>query len=750
MPEPALPPDEATIEAWLSGELSHHEAAGLEQYFTQNPPREEGVPAALRALKAEEPPQEEVAQLVRRLRNFGPSPLPSARPDAWKEMLAPCEKDGVLGTLGHYEVLEVIASGGMGIVFRARDPELNRIAALKALSPDLASNGTARTRFLREARAAAALEHDNILPLYSVHNDPSPWFAMRYVAGGTLQDALDGGEEFPLARLKSIATQVASALATAHQSAIIHRDIKPANILLEAGSDRIWVGDFGIARSIADPSLTYAGSVAGTPLYMSPEQAEGVLLDGRSDLFSLGSMLYHCATGQSPFAGETSAAVLQNVSKGEPVKLRSLNGKLPPWFERFLERLLEKDPAHRYRTAGEVISVLESEQAPLSKDKKRQLAVIFSCMGAALLILALLQIPAARDFTNQALIPITGHRFSIQGRLGTSASFATMIDRARARETILLYGDEPIPVEIVTIPADKPLTLRAAPRSHPVLLGTGPNAHLKSFSSLEVIGLTFRSPTMGRTSPPSLWLTGETNIARNCLFEARHKPSNFNSAGRPAAITLGNHANLEVEDCRFDLSEVAAVAIWDRRPDAPGLTPKHLRFSRSLITGSRSVTIIRVDSSIGVQLSYQDCLVATDCIVMDYWNQRLKPVGIESSNTIFAPQHAFLWASREEKETAAKLIEWTSSKDLFRSGPPFFSNALLLPQPKKDNLIVSRVTWQQVAETHFQQSQDLAFPFPSNPLVVSRFREQISPAKPIPLTAIKILEAIESQETRRK
>lgn len=732
MSAPPPPPDDATIEAWLSGELSHQEAAGLEQYFAQNPPLEQEVPSALRHLGTGARPEREVTQLVQLLRNLGPVSLPPTRPDAWKELLTDSEKDGVLGTLGSYEVLEVIASGGMGIVFRARDPELNRIAALKALSPDLASNGTARTRFLREARAAAALEDDNILPLYSVHNDPSPWFAMRYVGGGTLQDALDQGEDFPLARLKSIAQQVASALAAAHRAQIIHRDIKPANILLEEKSDRIWVGDFGIARSIEDPSLTYAGNVAGTPLYMSPEQAEGMLLDGRSDLFSLGSVLYHCATGQSPFAGETSAAVLQNVSKGKLLKLRSLNRKLPSWFERFLEKLLEKDPAQRYSSAEEVIRALEVEQTPLSKKKKNQQAALLIGAAATLLLVGLLQLPSLRDLTNRALIPVTGHRFSIQGRLGTSGSFAQAIERAKAHETILLHGDEPIPVDIVTIPAEKPLTLRPGRDSHPVLLSTSPNSHLKSFSSVEVMGLTFRSPAMARTSPPALSLLGPENVLRDCLFDARHQPSNFNSAGRPAAIMLGNEADLLVEDCRFELSEVAAVAVWDRRPEDPKPIPKLVHFSRSLITGSRSVTIIRVDHSIGLRLRYRDCLVATDCIVMDYWNQGLKPVVIESTDSIFAPQHAFLWGSGERKETATSRIEWRSKNDIFRREIPFFSNALVLPQPKEDSLIHSRAQWQREATSDFQGSRDLAMPFPktpSAPLTIAAFREQLGLSK---------------------
>ncbi|MGJ8726424.1 MAG: serine/threonine-protein kinase [Roseibacillus sp.] len=730
MPEPDYSPDESTIDAWLSGNLSHAEAAGLEQYFSQNPPTQEKVPSALRAAANNEPPQDKVTHLVKLLSTIGTMPLPPVRPDAWQDILTPSETEDILGTLAHYEVLEVIASGGMGIVFRARDPELERLVAIKALSPDLASNSTARIRFLREAKAAAALEHDNILPLYSVHNDPSPWFAMRYVDGGTLQDALDSGKKLPLSRLKSIALQTASALAAAHQAGIVHRDIKPANIMLEKDSDRIWVCDFGIARSITDPSLTYAGNVAGTPLYMSPEQASGVLLDGRSDLFSLGSVLYHCATGQFPFAGETSAAVLKNVSKSEPAKPRSLNGELPTWFERLLEKLLQKDPAQRYPDAAALIETLESEKAPLSPEKRLRRTIFCTLLLTSLLIIALLQWAPARNLTNQGLLAITGHSYSIKDRLGTFNDLAAVIETAQAKDTVVLHRSEVIPIDIVTIPKNKPLTFRAAKGASPVLANTGPNAHIKSFASIRLIGLTFRPHEFSKNSPGCLHLSGETNLIRDCLFEGNSTPLNSNTPGRPSIISLGNHSSARIEDCRFHLSEVAVVSAWDRRPEQEGLTPNRIDFKRSLLTGSRSVTIIRVDSSVGLRISYQDCLVATDCVVMDYWNMKLKPLSIRSQNTIFAPQHAFLWASGESAKTAVSLIKWQSENDVYRIGAPFYSSATILPKPSKGSLVTLRAMWLRNSKGSFLGSKDLEFSFPGIKPDLRSLQEALSEEAP--------------------
>ncbi|MDQ8190151.1 serine/threonine-protein kinase [Roseibacillus persicicus] len=714
MPEPARPPDDATIDAWLAGNLSHEESEGLEKYFAENPPPEEKVPAALSGIAATTTPPEEVSQLMKLLRTVGPSPLPPVRPGIWKEILTPSEAEGVLGTLGPYEVTDVIATGGMGIVFRARDPVLKRIAALKALSPDLAGNATARERFLREARAAAALEHDNILPLYSVHNDPSPWFAMRYVSGGNLQDALDRKEDFPLPRLKSIALQAASALAAAHQAGIVHRDIKPANIMLEENSERIWVCDFGIARSITDPSLTYQGSVAGTPLYMSPEQAVGELLDGRSDLFSLGSVLYHCATGRFPFAGETSAAVLKNVAKSEPPHPRKLNSKLPSWFARLLEKLLEKDPAERFPDADALIASLESERAPIGKKKARRRRILLSLATISLVAFGLLQLPQVRDQTNRVLVNLSGESFTIRGQLGTHETLSGAIQAAAPNATVELHRSEVIPVNIITIPAGKPLAIRAVHGARPVLANTGPNAHLKSFSPLFLEGLTFQPKKMERTSPGCLSLVGERHLIRNCTFIASTGPMNVNSAARPAVIQSSNGSLVRVKDCRFQLSEASVASVWDRRPQDTNPEPSRILFTDSLLTGSRALTIIRVDSNCGIDVGFERCLVSTDAVIMDHWNAPLKRVRIRSKATTFAPQHAFIWAARESPNAAAELIQWNSENDIFRLGAAFYSKAIVLPKPTKGTLVTLRSMWTRKAKGSFRKSRDLEFAFPGN------------------------------------
>jgi hypothetical protein len=231
-----------------------------------------------------------------------------------------------LGRLGRYEVIERIGRGGMGIVLKALDPGLGRIVAIKVLAPELAETNDARRRFTREARAAAAVCHDNVVTIHAVSEDGIlPYLVMQYVAGQSLQKKIDRVGPLGLSEILRIGMQVAAGLAAAHAQGLVHRDIKPANILLENGVERVRITDFGLARAIDDASLTRDGTVAGTPNYMSPEQARGDLVDRRSDLFSLGSTLYTMCTGQPPFRAPAVVAILWKVSDDPPRQNETLS-----------------------------------------------------------------------------------------------------------------------------------------------------------------------------------------------------------------------------------------------------------------------------------------------------------------------------------------------------------------------------------------------------------------------------------------
>jgi urea transport system substrate-binding protein len=278
------------------------------------------------------------------------------------KIFGPPDAPGELGTLAHYRVLNQLGQGGMGAVFLAKDPQLDRTVALKVMLPEMAAEASARERFLREARAVAAIKNDHVITIYQVgqYNDV-PFLAMELLQGRTLDEQLEKTPSLPLAEVLRIGREVAVGLAAAHQKALVHRDIKPANIWLETPTGRVKILDFGLARTAKTKShLTETGLVIGTPDFMSPEQARGDAVDARSDLFSLGIVLYCLCTEEMPFQGKTVMAVLTALAVSTPKPVREINPKIPEPLADLIMRLLEKDPARRPATAEEVVDTIKA------------------------------------------------------------------------------------------------------------------------------------------------------------------------------------------------------------------------------------------------------------------------------------------------------------------------------------------------------------------------------------------------------
>ncbi len=276
-----------------------------------------------------------------------------------REWLDPTDDPHMLGRFGGYEIVGIIGQGGMGVVMKGYEPALNRFVAIKVLAPLLASSGAARQRFAREAKATAAVLHDNVIPIHRVDETHDlPYLVMPYVADAPLQQRIDQEGPLPLVAVLRIGEQIAAGLAAAHSHGLVHRDIKPANILLENGVERVRITDFGLARAADDGSLTRTGVIAGTPQYMSPEQARGESVAARSDLFSLGSVLYVMATGRLPFRAETSYGILRRIIDTEPRPIREINPQLPPWLETIIAKLHAKTIQDRYASAEEVADLL--------------------------------------------------------------------------------------------------------------------------------------------------------------------------------------------------------------------------------------------------------------------------------------------------------------------------------------------------------------------------------------------------------
>ena len=291
--------------------------------------------------------------------------------------LSPSSREDSLGRLGHYEILEVVGSGAFGTVLKAFDEKLHRVVAIKVLAPEMASTSPARKRFSREARSSAKVRHENVVQIYAVEDEPIPYLVMEYIPGQTLQQRLDGTGPLSIQEVLRIGKQIADGLAAAHAQELIHRDIKPGNILLDTSvNDHVKITDFGLARTADDASMTQSGMIAGTPLYMAPEQALGQKLDQRADLFSFGSVLYQMLSGRPPFRAPNTVAVLKRVVEDAPRPIQEIIPEVPQWVSELIGHLHAKDPDQRYSSARDVSEILAQCLADVQEGRQPRIPTL--------------------------------------------------------------------------------------------------------------------------------------------------------------------------------------------------------------------------------------------------------------------------------------------------------------------------------------------------------------------------------------
>jgi len=358
-------------------------------------------------------------------------------------------------TLSHYNITRKIASGGMGVVYEAEDSRLGRRVALKFLPEQMAQNSQLSERFQREARAASALNHPNICTIHAIENvDGQNFLVMELLEGQTLAHML-GRVSFTMDKLLPIATQIADALESAHAKGIVHRDIKPANIFLtERGQVKIL--DFGLVKIEADDlhtneqhstkiepqhQLTSPGAAMGTASYMSPEQARGHLVDARTDLFSLGSVLYQMAGGVLPFAGDTAAVIFDAILNRDPEPLDKLNPTLPAEFSRIVSKLLEKDRTLRCQSATELKTDLNRLKRNLDSGVKRAAELTESKSGVPK--------PGTKSVAVLYFENLSAAKEDEYLRDGITEDIITELSKIRglntfSRPTVLAFRDKPV------------------------------------------------------------------------------------------------------------------------------------------------------------------------------------------------------------------------------------------------------------------------------------------------------------------
>jgi TolB-like protein/predicted Ser/Thr protein kinase len=359
-------------------------------------------------------------------------------------------------TISHYRIVDKLGQGGMGIVYRAHDTKLDRPVALKFLAPELTRDETARQRFVQEAKAAAALNHPNIVTIYEVDEiDGQTFIAMEYIAGSSLRERIAAGP-LPVGEAEAITTQIARGLGRAHEQGIVHRDVKPGNILLTADG-QVKIVDFGLAMLAGQTRLTRTGTTLGTVAYMSPEQARGDEVTHLTDVWALGVIHYEMVTGRPPFRGDNAQAQIFSILNTQPEPLSQCAPTVPPFHDRIIERALAKDPRARFQSAPELARSLQSQAVdelpttPMIAEQRRPAVRLPSrrlLTGLSLLLGAVfglgylaLRPRSAGDFQERDWLLITEFKdLAGEGGLQNALREALVVDMQQSRHVNVLAG----------------------------------------------------------------------------------------------------------------------------------------------------------------------------------------------------------------------------------------------------------------------------------------------------------------------
>lgn len=480
---------------------------------------------------------------------------------------------------GPYEIQSKLGTGGMSVVFTAYDHILDRQVAIKFLSAELENSQTARQRFLREAKSAAAVENDFIVPIYTADDvDGFPFLVMSLIEGQSLQQRIDEPSPLSIGQTVRIGTQIAKGLKAFHSRGLVHRDLKPSNILLQKPDDRVRITDFGLAKCTDDNQLTKSGTVLGTPNYMSPEQALGLQVDFRSDIYGLGAILYACVTGRAPFEGPTSLQILNQLRENPPCSILDLKPDTPTWLVQVIERLMTRDPDLRYQNSDEIVEAL-SQHSELTnptatgESSKKQLALYATLIITLTLTATYFLWPGnpASDAVSPVVVPtpnpaqnVSQHvteqaDFKITIKTGGKASrtFPTLEDavtNALSGDIIEIEGDDTHTIDSTIRAEGKPLTIRSLAGSNPVIAISDDDLTCGVLTDTDLVleGLTFRFGNQDSTSvfrdtkqKAIHCVSGNLKIL-NCRFDTSNE-----RPGSITCITIANSKQCEIRNSEF-------------------------------------------------------------------------------------------------------------------------------------------------------------------------------------------------------
>ncbi|MBL8822071.1 MAG: serine/threonine protein kinase [Planctomycetia bacterium] len=553
------------------------------------------------------------------------TPASSEHSKATLPVLQPTLLPGYLGRLGNIQIRRVIGRGGMGVVFEGLDSILNRTVAVKVLSPHLLERPEAKNRFVREAQSAAALTHENVVAIHAISEaDGIPFLVLQYVDGESLAERLTRQKVLPFEEVLRIGQQVARGLSAAHDRGMVHRDIKPGNILLDSETGNARITDFGLAKHLGNESLTRVGMLAGTPAYMSPEQATDSALDARSDLFSLGVVLYQASSGELPFKADSPFVLLNQIRSANEKPLHEINPELPEWFCSIVHSLLRKEPENRISSAAELADLLEQRNSILpvrtSANNSRRTwnpVILISTLLlsgiciAAIIFLVQRQQEVLTSHATQAEAVIQG--FQIVGDERKYPSLAEAIDAVSEKGTIIIHGDGPFSTPTIRI-ENKNMTVRAAPGSHPRFIPeTTGNGNFRQFlstnSDLTLEGIEIywplKAPVTKMDDPSQraiLYSSNRKLSILNCRIVSGDATACIGSTGQdvvierchivsPNGCCLAWKVSSSPVHLENNVIECRAIMNIGRPPNMANIVRKGIYLARNIFSGERVLNV---------------------------------------------------------------------------------------------------------------------------------------------------------------